>query len=172
MKIIRAPTSCRRKGDIFLAGSILSYKTEDELQRISLKENTWREYIIESVSDLEGTIFNPDRIYFPEIGSKEYFEQIRWEREYLRRSRLAIFWLSAKKPTSYASRVEVGFATALGIPIIIGIEKGFHGSTYLEAFTEITPVRTLEELSDKLREYLIKKKTKFRKGEDSESKYA
>lgn len=165
MEIIRAPASCRRKGDVFLAGSILSYKAENETRRTSFKKNTWREYIVESVSDLEGIIFNPDRMHFPKIGSKEYFEQIKWEREYLRKSRLAIFWLSAKKPTSYASRVELGFAIALGIPIIIGIEKGFYGSIYLEAFTEIKTVRTLEELSGKLREYLTRKKTKFRKGD-------
>ncbi len=162
MEVTRSPQSCRREGDVFLAGSILIYKTKDEAERLTLKENTWREYIIESVSDLEGMIFNPDRIYFPEIGSEEYFEQITWEREYLRRSRLAVFWLSAEKPTSYASRVEAGFATALNIPIILGIEKGFHGATYLEAFTGVKPVRTLEELSAKLREYLVKKKTKFK----------
>lgn len=162
MEVIRSPQSCRRKGDVFLAGSILTYETEDEADRLSLKKNTWREYIIGSVSDLEGTIFNPDRIYFPKIGSKGYFEQIAWEREYLRRSRLAVFWLSASKPTSYASRVEVGFAIALKIPIILGIEKGFHGATYLEAFTELKPVETLEELAAKLRKYLIRKKTRFR----------
>ena len=156
MRVVRSPEKCGKTADIFLAGSILDYKKQDEARTLSFQDRTWREYIIENLSDINGLIFNPDRIYFPEIGSKEYFRQIDWEREYLRNSRLAVFWLSAKKPTSYASRVEIGFAIGLGIPIIIGIGKGFPGAEYLEAFLKTKPIQSLEELAEETKKRVVR----------------
>jgi len=146
MKMVRAPEKCNRIADIFLAGSILHYPTQEEVEFSSCQKYVWRDDVIKELSDVQGLIFNPERISFPEIGSKEYFEQINWEREYLRNSKLAVFWLSAEKPTSYASRVEIGFAKGLKIPIIIGIEEGFHGAEYIEAFLGIKPEKTLADV--------------------------
>lgn len=146
MKIIRAPKKCNRIADIFLAGSILHYPTQEEMESKSRRKYVWRDDVMKGLSDVQGLIFNPERISFPRLGSKEYLEQINWEREYLRNSKLAVFWLSVQKPTSYASRVEIGFAKGLEILIIIGVEEGFPGAEYIEAFLGIKPEGTLEDV--------------------------
>ena len=141
MRVIRAPQECNKTADIFLGGSTIPYD--------------WRGHIMARLSDIDGLIFNPERTDFPEEGTAEYRKQIIWERSHLENSRIAVFWLSNEKPTSYASRVEVGLCAGLSIPIVIGIEDGFYGKKYLEAFLEMKPVQTLEELAMAIRRRLI-----------------
>ena len=146
MKVVRAPEKSEEIADIFLAGSISTCRNQNMSKVLSQQNYSWREYIIENLSDTKGLIFNPERVHFPKTGSDEYFRQIDWERRCLINSRLIVFWLSGQKTQSYNSRFEIGFITGLNIPSVIGIEKGFKGGEYLETFLKTKPARTIEEL--------------------------
>ncbi|MCL5063673.1 MAG: nucleoside 2-deoxyribosyltransferase domain-containing protein [Firmicutes bacterium] len=109
--------------DLFLAGSCVA-------------SNHWREALLAQLDSTTLAIFNPERTDFPpeSLNDPRYHDQVAWERTALRHSRCIALWLDSAKPTSYASRLELGVAIGRSIPCIVGMEPDFPGSIYLRTY--------------------------------------
>ena len=123
--VLRAPERYKGDIDLFLAGSCTERKWRHEV-----------EMEIERAG-VHAIIADPERDDFPDEGAKEYGAQVAWEREYLGRARVVAFWLDASKPTSYASRVEIGAAVARDQKIVLGMSPDFPGRPYIETYAGV-----------------------------------
>ncbi len=123
--VLRAPERYKGDIDLFLAGSCT--------------ERRWRHEVEQEIvrAGVHAIIADPERDDFPDEGTAEYSEQVQWEREHLGRARVVAFWLDAEKPTSYASRVELGSAVARGQKIVLGMSADFPGRPYIETYAGV-----------------------------------
>jgi len=126
-----------KNADLFLAGSCL-------------KEDLWRDRLLSRLAGTPLIIYNPERSDFPpeDIHDPSYLQQVAWERTALLHSRCIAMWLDHRKPTSYASRIELGVALGHGIPVILGMSPDFPGSTYLHAYIQGPIYPTYAEFED------------------------
>jgi len=115
-----APT---QPADLFLGGSCVP-------------ATLWRNDLVYRLAALPLTLYSPERLDFPgeSLEDPAYLQQVHWERLALAHSRAAIFWLDSQKPTSYASRFEIGVAFGRNQPCLIGCRPDFPGATYLRAY--------------------------------------
>lgn len=109
--------------DLFLGGSCVP-------------EHPWRKDLLEALRTFSITIYSPERAEFPNESLEDpaYLRQARWEQSALAHSRAAVFWLDPKKPTSYASRLEIGITLGRERPCVIGCLPHFPGAVYLRAY--------------------------------------
>ncbi len=115
--------------DVFLGGSCTP-------------SHLWRQDLLDALQDTTLTVFSPERSEFPSesLENPVYLHQVDWERQALQHSRTAVFWLDPAKPTSYASRIEIGVPLARHLPCIIGMNPDFPGATYIQAYAPLNAV--------------------------------
>ena len=105
---------------IFLGGSITGASDWQALAIRLLRDNGF-----------EGWIFNPrrDEAFSEEPGIWE--EQVDWEREYLKKATVILFWLPAGAD-AFTSRWEIAEFVAKGKTLVVGIEQDVRRKKYIE----------------------------------------
>jgi hypothetical protein len=112
MNYIEAPHEYEGDGCcIFLAGSISD-------------DRNWQARLVESLGRTNATIFNPRRRNFPVGNRQEERRQIDWERRYLARADLVVFWLTPPTLCPVAL-FELGGCCESGVPLVVGIDSDY-----------------------------------------------
>lgn len=109
----------RKDQSIFLAGSITGAADWQSIAIRLLRE-----------AGFTGWIFNPrrDEAFSEEPGIWE--EQVNWEREYLKKATVILFWLP-QGTEGLTSRWEMAEFARAGKNIVAGIEDGFRRKKYI-----------------------------------------
>lgn len=143
--MLLTPDSAPQRHDdkklVFLAGPIMG------------AEN-WQQRAIADLADLDIYIANPRR---EKSDNFNYDRQVEWETFYLSRADVVMFWLPLEaqhvEGRSYAqtSRFELGewlgrtdFNRRAGKAVVIGIEDGFPGKSYVCKRCENSPCRVFD----------------------------
>lgn len=128
------------KDVIFLAGPIQGAKD-------------WQSTAIDLLKDQDCIIANPRREWF-EHSTEEYNNQINWEHSHLKQADVVLFWLAREDihncARSYAqtTRFELGWMFGVDKKIIVGIEDGFTGASYIQYTLEKYSIETYSSLED------------------------
>jgi hypothetical protein len=112
MEYIEAPNEYQ--GDsfsVFLAGSISDCAN-------------WQSRLVKRLSDIDVTILNPRRQEFPAGNRTEERRQIEWERRYLARANLVVFWFTPPTLCPIAL-FELGACCESGIPLVVGSDPNY-----------------------------------------------
>jgi hypothetical protein len=112
MNYIEAPNEYDGEGfAMFLAGGISD-------------EGNWQMELTRSIAGTQATILNPRRRDFP-IGNRvEERRQIEWERRYLERADLVVFWLAPPTLCPIAL-FELGVCCGRDVPLVVGVDPNY-----------------------------------------------
>lgn len=119
--------------------------------------NDWRQLFYQMFNEKEDiTFISPFRTSYPnpETNPEEHAKIVKWEREAIALSDIAVFWLGAGL-SNQAARVEIGYALGTGKAIVVGAEDSFLGLEHLSAFGGFVLADSLESVATRLKAELI-----------------
>jgi hypothetical protein len=112
----------------------------------------WQAEVLESIKELDITVFNPRRIDFPIHDPTASKEQITWEYEKLRQATFVSFWFS-KETLCPITLFELGAALERTEKLFIGVPYDYSHRQNVETQTKLRRpklliVYTLKQLSE------------------------
>jgi hypothetical protein len=137
MNYVEAPNEYGGNGpSIFLAGSISD-------------PANWQSRLTESLTRTDLAVFNPRRPQFPVANPAEERRQIEWERRYLSRADLVVFWLTPPTMCPIAL-FELGACCESGVPLVVGIDPNYALSFDMSCHLHLRrqDVKVLDNLDD------------------------
>ena len=113
----------------------------------------WQSEIVDALRDINITILNPRRKFFPINDSTASKEQIKWEYSHLRKADVILFWFP-KESICPIALYELGAWCMTTKPIYLGVDSEYPRKTDIEIQTAL--IRPDVEINYSLNE-LIKK---------------
>ncbi len=123
----------------------------------------WQKAVVDKLSDLEVTVYNPRRANYPMDDPAAAAAQITWEYDRLHKADTVSFWFS-KETLNPITLFELGaalerskpFGDTQGKPVVIGVDPEYQRKQDVEVQTklirpDITVCYSVEELAEQIR---------------------